>query len=123
MHRAANLFERIPERDNLRLAFHKAARGRRGQAVIREFASRLDEHIAAMSAAISEGTFPVGRFRQFVIRDPKQRVGAWTCTAGGWVVARATTLGRSFLRELNSLRRNARDPRLSARHCKGACGR
>ena len=71
MRRAANLFERIPEVENLRLAFHKAARGRRGQAVVREFGSRLDERIAAMSAGIRDGTFPIGRFQQFVIRDPK----------------------------------------------------
>jgi len=79
MHRAANLFERIPEPENLRLAFHKAARGRRGQAVVQEFASRLDDHVAAMSRAIREGTFPVGRFQQFVIHDPKQRVITAPC--------------------------------------------
>jgi retron-type reverse transcriptase len=79
MRRAANLFERIPEPENLRLAFHKAARGRRGQAVVRQFAASLDPRIAAMSVAIGEGTFPVGRFQQFLIHDPKQRVITAPC--------------------------------------------
>ena len=39
----------------------------------------LDRHIAAMSAAIREGTFPVGRFQQFLIRDPKERVITAPC--------------------------------------------
>jgi hypothetical protein len=79
MRRAANFFERIPELENLRLAFHKATRGRRGQAIVREFGSRLDEHIPAMSAGIREGTFPVDRFQQFVIRDSKERVITAPC--------------------------------------------
>ena len=41
MRRAANLFDRIYERENLRNAFHKAARGRRGQAEVQQFASGL----------------------------------------------------------------------------------
>ena len=79
MRRAANLFDRIPEPENLRLAFHKAARGRRGQAVVRQFAASLDQRIAAMSVAIREGTFPIGRFQQFLIRDPKERVITAPC--------------------------------------------
>ena len=42
MRRAANLFDQIPEPENLRLAFHKAARGRRGQAEVRRFAASLE---------------------------------------------------------------------------------
>ncbi len=79
MRRAANLFDQIPEPENLRLAFHKAARGRRGQAVVQEFAVGLERHITFMSEAIREGTFPVGRFQQFLIRDPKERVITAPC--------------------------------------------
>ena len=79
MRRAANLFDRIPDSENLRLAFHKAARGRRGQPVVRQFAAGLNQRIAAMSVAISEGTFPIGRFQQFLIRDPKERVITAPC--------------------------------------------
>ena len=79
MRRAANLFDQIPEPENLRLAFHKAARGRRGQAVVRRFAASLNQRIAAMSVAIADGTIPIGRFQQFLIRDPKERVITAPC--------------------------------------------
>jgi hypothetical protein len=79
MRRATNLFDQIPEPENLRLAFQKAARGRRGQAIVRQFAASLDRHIAAMSAAIRSGTFPVGRCQQFLIREPKERVITAPC--------------------------------------------
>ena len=79
MRRATNLFDRIAEPENLRLAFHKAARGRRGQAIVQHFAACLDGNIADISARIREGTFPVGRFHQFLIRDPKERVITAPC--------------------------------------------
>ena len=79
MHRAANLFDQIPDSENLRLAFHKAARGRRGQLVVRQFAADLDQRIATMCMAIRHGTIAVGRFHQFLIRDPKERVITAPC--------------------------------------------
>ena len=79
MRRTTNLFERIPEADNLRLAFHKAARGRRGQTEVRQFAAELDRRIPEMVESIRAGTFPVGRFQQFLIRDPKERVITAPC--------------------------------------------
>ena len=79
MRRTTNLFEQIAVAENLRLAFHKASRGRRGQAVVRQFAAELDRRIVAMSEGIRTGTFPVGRFQQFLIRDPKERVITAPC--------------------------------------------
>jgi RNA-directed DNA polymerase len=79
MRRATNLFDEIADLENLRLAFHKAARGRRGQAVVRQFAAGLDRRVAAMLEAIRAGTFQVGRFQQFLIRDPKERVITAPC--------------------------------------------
>jgi hypothetical protein len=43
------------------------------------FATNVDQHIAAMSSAIREGTFEVGHFQQFLIRDPKERVITAPC--------------------------------------------
>lgn len=79
MRRATNLFDRVPEWDNLRLAFHQAARGRREQHQVRQFASEIDHRLAGMAEGIREGTFPVGRFQQFLIRDPKERVITASC--------------------------------------------
>ena len=79
MHRAAYLFDQIVQPENLRLAFFKAARGRRGQQVVQQFAASLPQRIASMSVAVREGTFPVGRFHQFFIRDPKERIITAPC--------------------------------------------
>ena len=79
MRRAANLFDQIHEHENLRLAFHKAARGRRGQAVVKQFAVGLDDRISELATGIRDGTFPIGRFQQFLIRDPKERVITAPC--------------------------------------------
>ena len=51
----------------------------RGKAVVQEFASRLDDRIACISAGIREGTLPVGRFQQFLLNDPKQRLITAPC--------------------------------------------
>jgi len=79
MRRATNLFERIPEWENLRLAFHKAVRGRRGQPQVWQFAADLDRRLGAMAEEIRTGAFRVGRFQQFLIRDPKERVITAPC--------------------------------------------
>jgi hypothetical protein len=79
MRRAANLFDQIPDRDNLRLAFHKAACGRRSQPMVRQFAVNLERHVTRMSMTIRDGTIPVGRFQQFLIHDPKERVITAPC--------------------------------------------
>ncbi len=52
----------------------------RGQAVVQRFAASLDCNSADMSASIREGTFRVGRFHQFLIRDPKERVITAPCS-------------------------------------------
>lgn len=79
MRRTANLFEKICEPENLRIAFHKASRGKRGKAVVRRFADRLDSEIVAMSSRLQAEEFAFGRFEQFLIRDPKERVITAPC--------------------------------------------
>ena len=79
MRRTANLFDRIYEPENLRLAFHKAAMGRRGQSAVKKFPDRLDERIGQLSQDVRDGTIQVGRFQQFLIRDPKERVITAPC--------------------------------------------
>ena len=74
MKRVGNLFDRIVDRDNLRLAFAKAVRGKRDRAGARRFAAHLDQQLASMAEQLRSGTFPLGRCHQFVIYDPKERV-------------------------------------------------
>lgn len=79
MRRTGNLFEQIVARDNLREAFQRAARGKRSQAEVRLFAEHLDDRLRQISADLLAGTIALGRFQQFVIRDPKERVITAPC--------------------------------------------
>lgn len=79
MKRATNLFDRICTRDNIRVAFYRAARGKRSRSVVQGFASGLEDRIDKVSSGLQNGSFEFGRFRQFVIRDPKERVISAPC--------------------------------------------
>ncbi len=79
MHRAGQLFERIADLENLRAAYLRAAQGKRGRAEVLRFAARLDSELAALASSLRDGTIVVGRFQQFLIHDPKQRVITAPC--------------------------------------------
>jgi len=81
MKRTGNLFEQIVERDNLRLAFHKALRGKRDRRDAQQFARRLDQNLAEMAAQVTAGTYPLGRSQQFIVHDPKERIITAPCFA------------------------------------------
>lgn len=79
MKRAGNLFEQIVDRENLRLAFCTAMLGKRDRADAREYAQNLEIRLSAMEDALWRGTFPLGRYHQFVIHDPKRRTITAPC--------------------------------------------
>lgn len=79
MKRAGRLLERIVERDNLRLAFHRAVKGKRDRADARQFAAQLETNLHQMAIQVSVGEFPVGRCWQFTIHDPKERLITAPC--------------------------------------------
>jgi hypothetical protein len=81
MKRTGNLFERIVERDNLRLAFLKALRGKRDRRDAQRFAQRLDQNLEEMAEQLRAGSFPLGRYQQFIIHDPKERIITGPCFA------------------------------------------
>ncbi|MBR1608920.1 MAG: group II intron reverse transcriptase domain-containing protein [Kiritimatiellae bacterium] len=74
MKRAGNLFEAVVDRDNLLLAFSKASRGKADRPDRGAFAANLLDEIEALRAGLLDGTYPVGNYVQFTIRDPKERV-------------------------------------------------
>ena len=79
MRRANHLFERIVERDNLRLAVHKALKGKRSKRDARSFVARLDENLEAMRSALLGGDVRLGEYHQFTIFDPKERLITAPC--------------------------------------------
>jgi len=46
---ARNLFPRIVDRDNLRLAFYRAQRGKRDRIDVRTFAANLEDNLQLLS--------------------------------------------------------------------------
>ena len=74
MKRSGNLYERIAEPENLRLAFWKAARGKRGSAAVIAFATNLEGNLAEMRTRLLEQRPDIGHYHFFEVRDPKQRL-------------------------------------------------
>lgn len=74
MKRAGQLREAVLEPENLRLAFWKASRGKRGSAAQRAYAENLEEELEALREGLAEGTYPVGRYERFTIYEPKERL-------------------------------------------------
>jgi RNA-directed DNA polymerase len=81
MKRTGNLFPQILDRDNLRLAAYKAAKGKRDRRETQRFLHNLDRRLAEMARQLRAGTFPLGRYHQFVIHDPKERIITAPCFA------------------------------------------
>ena len=79
MQRAGHLFERILERENLRTAFYLARKGKLGRPDVEEFATDLENNLHRMAGDLDTGCFPLGRYRQFTIHDPKRRIITAPC--------------------------------------------
>lgn len=65
--------EHIADYQNLVLAFHKAAKGKRYRRDVQAFLSNFNSNIYTLSQAILNEQMPYGRFREFTVYDPKQR--------------------------------------------------
>ena len=79
MRRASHLFDSIACVENIKLAFYKAARGKRHKTVVQRFASRLDQNATSLVRDILNHRLTLGSYHQFVIRDPKERIITAPC--------------------------------------------
>ncbi len=79
MRRAGRLFDQIADRENLRLAVHKALLGKRSKADARAFVARLDDQVDALRVSLLRGDVTVGQYHQFTIFDPKERLITAPC--------------------------------------------
>lgn len=73
MRRANHLLLRIAEPDNLRLAFWKAAKGKRYAGNVLAYQRRLDQNLLLLREQILSGKVEVGKYRYFTIYEPKER--------------------------------------------------
>lgn len=74
MKRQLITLEEIADYNNLLLALHKAAKGKRHRQVVQDFMAQCDEKLSTLSADIMAEKLPYGRFNAFQIYDPKQRL-------------------------------------------------
>ena len=81
MKRAGHLFAQILDRENLRYAFYRARKGKRGRPDVEEFASDLESNLHRIAREVEASDFPLGRFQQFTIHDPKRRIITAPCFA------------------------------------------
>ena len=79
MKRVGSLFEPILDRENFILALHRAARSKRYRPEVREFQEGLTNWLASIAQRLISSSFTFGRFHQFLIRDPKERIITSPC--------------------------------------------
>jgi retron-type reverse transcriptase len=73
MKRVGNLYAAITEPDNLRLAFWKAAKGKRDRKEVIDFGRDLAGNIQRLRVQLLREQPVIGNYRFFEVRDPKQR--------------------------------------------------
>jgi hypothetical protein len=77
--RVGNLLDAVAAWDNLRLAAARALRGKRGKADARLYVADLDANLRRLGEEIRSNSVPVGRFSQFTVHDPKERLITAPC--------------------------------------------
>lgn len=66
-------FAQLCSWENLVLAWRKAARGKRGTASVARFEYRAEEHLADLREHLLAGSYRLGAYVHFLIKDPKRR--------------------------------------------------
>ena len=74
MKRAGQLIAAVADFDNLRLAFWKAAKGKRGKPDCMAFQNELERKLEEMRVEILAKGIRVGDYHYFKINDPKERM-------------------------------------------------
>ena len=73
MRRENNLYPKIAEPENLRLAFWKAQRGKRHRPDVQAFRADLDLNLDRLRSTLLDESLSLGVYHYFTVRDPKVR--------------------------------------------------
>jgi len=73
MKRAGNLYKDIADMENLRLAFWKAAKGKRGRQEVVAFSRDLETNLGQIRRQLLAHEPDIGHYRFFEVYDPKHR--------------------------------------------------
>lgn len=68
------MYEQIYTWDNLYLAFHRAAKGKRSKAPVAAFEYRLEENLIQLQNELRSQTYQPGTYHSFYIHEPKKRL-------------------------------------------------
>ncbi len=74
MKRYHDLYSTLTSFENLWLAAHKAARGKRGQPAVAAFDFNLEDELLRLQDELINETYQPGPYTSFYIRDPKHRL-------------------------------------------------
>lgn len=74
MKRYGNLFEKLCSFKNLLIAVKKAQKGKRFKDSTAEFNLNLERELLKLQGELQDKTYHIGRYKQFYIYDPKQRL-------------------------------------------------
>lgn len=69
-----DLFHRIPEFENLKQAFRKAARGKRSKLDVAAFEFNLESELFQLQEELETQSYRPGAYTSFTIREPKRRL-------------------------------------------------
>jgi RNA-directed DNA polymerase len=69
-----DLNEQMLDWENLRLAYHNAARGKRGKAPVAEFEALLADNLLELQEEMQQKTYRPGKYHNFTIHEPKKRL-------------------------------------------------
>jgi len=72
--RYGDLFDRIIDPDNIKLAYYKACKGKRDTQAVKQFDVSLQSNLADLRSKLLHPQFVWGPYRYFKIYDPKERV-------------------------------------------------
>ena len=68
------MFKEICSWQNLRIAYRKAARGKRGRQAAADFEYNLADHLLELQDDLVNRTYQPGAYHSFIIHDPKRRL-------------------------------------------------
>lgn len=74
MKRLGNVWDKIVDADNLRLAFRKAARGKRWMWVVRRIERHLDDYVVRLQDLLNSGEYHTAKYKSQTVYEPKKRV-------------------------------------------------
>ncbi len=74
MKRVKNIYEKVYDFDNLYNAYLNARKGKRFRDDVLKFSSNVEEHLIDIQNELMWETYKVGKYRKFIITDPKKRL-------------------------------------------------